>query len=484
MSTQKTFADFDIRPDILAALTEAGFTHPFPIQELTLPIALGGADIIGQAKTGTGKTLGFGIPLLNKIVSPGEEGWAELRSPGKPQALVVVPTRELAQQVAGDLETASAHRTTRIVQVYGGRAYEPQVNALIAGAEVVVGTPGRLIDLMRQGHLDLTRIRVVVLDEADKMLDLGFLPDVEILLSEVPATRHTMLFSATMPGAVVAMARRYMSQPTHIRAQSGDDTSKTLAAISQHIYRAHHLDKPELVARILQAEGRGLTIIFTHPKRSASRIAEDLTERGFAVAELHGDLGQSARERALRAFRRGKVDVLVATEVAARGLDIDDVTHVINYECPDDAKAYVHRIGRTGRAGREGTAVTLVDWDDVPRWSLIDKFLEIGYPSPPEIYSSSPEVYTDLGIPEGVTGTLPKEDRVRAGLSAEKLVDLGDTGKAAGRQKKGKQKSREGERKAKRDGDPKTTSQKRKRRRTRSGKPIDPQASGPAAADN
>ncbi len=403
-----TFADFDVRPEIVAALADAGISSPFPIQAMTLPVALSGHDIIGQAKTGTGKTLGFGIPLLHRVVSPGEEGYDDLPEPGKPQALVVVPTRELAVQVAGDLATASARRSVRVLQLYGGRAYEPQVAALQSGVDVVVGTPGRMIDLLNQGYLDLARVRCVVLDEADEMLDLGFLPDVEKLLARTPASRHTMLFSATMPGAVVAMARRYMTQPTHIRANDPDDAGATVKNTKQVVYRAHALDKVEVLARLLQAEGRGLTIVFARTKRTAAKVADDLVARGFAAGAIHGDLGQGAREQALRAFRNGKVDVLVATDVAARGIDVDDVTHVVNYQCPEDEKTYLHRTGRTGRAGKTGTAVTFVDWDDMPRWGLINNALGLGIPEPVETYSSSPHLFTDLGIPAGTKGTLPK----------------------------------------------------------------------------
>jgi len=424
-----TFADYGVRPEIVDALAGAGITAPFPIQAMTLPVALAGHDIIGQAKTGTGKTLGFGVPLLHRVVAPGEEGYDELPAPGKPQALVVAPTRELAVQVAGDLVMASSLRKVRIVQIYGGRAYEPQIEAINRGVEVVVGTPGRMIDLLEQGHLDLSYVKCVVLDEADEMLDLGFLPDVEKLLARTPASRHTMLFSATMPGPVVAMARRYMTQPTHIRANDPEDSGATVKNIRQIVYRAHALDKVEVLARILQAEGRGLTIVFARTKRTAAKVADDLVDRGFAAASLHGDLGQGAREQALRAFRNGKVDVLVATDVAARGIDVDDVTHVVNYQCPEDEKVYLHRTGRTGRAGNKGTAVTFVDWDDVPRWSLIDKALDLGIPEPVETYSSSPHLFTDLGIPEGTKGRLPRSARTRAGLDAEVLEDLGETGK-------------------------------------------------------
>jgi superfamily II DNA/RNA helicase len=429
---QKSFADYGVEPAIVAALDRAGITHPFPIQAMTLPVALAGHDIIGQAKTGTGKTLGFGVPVVQRVTGPGEDGWDALEAPGKPQALVVVPTRELAVQVARDLERAATDRAARVLVIYGGRAFEPQVEALQRGVEVVVGTPGRLLDLAQQGHLSLAAARAVVLDEADEMLDLGFLPDVEKLLSMTPAGRQTLLFSATMPGPVVAMARRYMSQPTHIRAADPDDDGATVKATTQYIYRAHAMDKVEVLARILQADGRGLTIVFARTKRTAAKVADELVDRGFAAAPLHGDLGQGAREQALRAFRNGKVDVLVATDVAARGIDVSDVTHVVNYQCPEDEKTYLHRIGRTGRAGATGTAVTFVDWDDLHRWTMIDRTLDLGIPEPVETYSTSPHLYEDLGIPAGTKGRLPRSARTRAGLDAEELEDLGETGRRHG----------------------------------------------------
>ncbi|WP_106406409.1 MULTISPECIES: DEAD/DEAH box helicase [Actinomyces] len=421
----KSFADFGVSDPIVDALEERGITHPFPIQALTLPVALDRHDIIGQAKTGTGKTLGFGIPVLEDVIAPDEEGYEDLLNPNMPQALIILPTRELTKQVAEDLRAAASHLSTRIVDIYGGVAFEPQIDALMRGADIVVGTPGRLIDLLRQGVLHLNGVENVVLDEADEMLDLGFLPDVETLLSRIPADRHMMLFSATMPGPVITLARKFMTQPTHIRAQDPDDQGQTVNTVQQVIYRAHAMNKTEIVARILQARGRGRAVIFCRTKRAAARVADELSERGFAVAALHGDLGQGAREQALRAFRNGKVDVLVATDVAARGIDVDDVTHVINYQCPEDEKVYIHRIGRTGRAGNSGTAVTFVDWDDVPRWSLISKALGLGVPEPLETYHTSPHLYTDLDIPEDVTGRLPRAKRTREGLGAEKLEDLG-----------------------------------------------------------
>ncbi|WP_326591761.1 DEAD/DEAH box helicase [Streptomyces brevispora] len=398
---------------------------------MTLPVALSGSDVIGQAKTGTGKTLGFGLPLLERVtvLADVEAGRA---APEKltdaPQALIVVPTRELCQQVTNDLLTAGKVRNVRVLAIYGGRAYEPQVEALKKGVDVIVGTPGRLLDLAGQRKLDLSHIRVLVLDEADEMLDLGFLPDVERIITMLPAKRQTMLFSATMPGAVISLARRYMSQPTHINATSPDDEGTTVKNTAQFVYRAHSMDKPEMVSRILQANGRGLAMIFCRTKRTAADIAEQLEKRGFASGAVHGDLGQGAREQALRAFRNGKVDVLVCTDVAARGIDVEGVTHVINYQSPEDEKTYLHRIGRTGRAGAKGIAITLVDWDDIPRWQLINKALDLKFPDPPETYSTSPHLYEELDIPTGTKGVLPRTERTRAGLRAEEIEDLGETG--------------------------------------------------------
>ncbi|MCX5011864.1 DEAD/DEAH box helicase [Streptomyces sp. NBC_00555] len=403
---------------------------------MTLPVALSGTDVIGQAKTGTGKTLGFGLPLLERVTVPAdvEAGRAE---PGQltdaPQALVVVPTRELCTQVTNDLLTAGKVRNVRVLAIYGGRAYEPQVEALKKGVDIIVGTPGRLLDLAGQKKLDLSHIRALVLDEADEMLDLGFLPDVEKIMNYLPPKRQTMLFSATMPGAVIGLARRYMTQPTHIRAVSEDGEGATVANIAQHVFRAHNMDKPELVSRILQAEGRGLAMIFCRTKRTAADIAEQLEKRGFASGAVHGDLGQGAREQALRAFRNGKVDVLVCTDVAARGIDVEGVTHVINYQTPEDEKTFLHRVGRTGRAGNKGIAVTLVDWDDIPRWQLINKALELDFHDPVETYSTSPHLYEQMNIPAGTKGILPRAERTRAGLKAEDVEDLGETGGRGGR---------------------------------------------------
>ena len=416
------FAALGALPETVEALAALGITQPFAIQTMTLPIALQGHDLIGQARTGTGKTLGFGIPLLQRVKSKAEG------AEGRPQALVVVPTRELCVQVARDLENAGSVRNVRVLSIYGGRAMEPQIESLRKGIDVVVGTPGRLLDLARQGHLDLSQVGVLVLDEADEMLDLGFLPDVERILEQIPTERQTMLFSATMPGPVVTMARRFMKQPTHIRAEEANE-KRTVPNTKIFVYRAHSMDKGEVLARILQANGRGLTMVFCRTKRTCDKVALDMQERGFAAAAVHGDLGQGAREQALRAFRSGKIDVLVATDVAARGIDVADVTHVVNYQCPDEESTFLHRIGRTGRAGANGVAVTFVDWDDVPKWGLINTALELPHPVPVETYSSSAHLFSDLDIPVGTTGKLPRDSRVRAGLEAEQVEDLGETGR-------------------------------------------------------
>lgn len=409
-TTELTFAKLGVRDEIVRALAEKGIESPFAIQELTLPLALAGDDVIGQARTGMGKTFAFGVPLLQRITAGASNTQARPLT-GAPRALVVVPTRELCLQVTEDLATAAKYLTTddgrrlSVVSIYGGRAYEPQIDALRAGADVVVGTPGRLLDLCQQGHLQLGGLSVLVLDEADEMLDLGFLPDIERILRQIPADRQSMLFSATMPDPIITLARTFMDQPTHIRAEAPHSLA-VHDTTEQFVYRAHALDKVELVTRVLQAEGRGATMIFTRTKRTAQKVADELAERGFKVGAVHGDLNQGAREKALKAFRTGDIDVLVATDVAARGIDIDDVTHVINYQIPEDEQAYVHRIGRTGRAGKTGVAVTLVDWDELHRWTLIDKALGLGSPEPAETYSNSPHLYTELGIPAEAGGTV------------------------------------------------------------------------------
>lgn len=460
LTPQPTFAQLGVRDEIVRALAEKGIESPFAIQELTLPMALAGDDLIGQARTGMGKTFAFGVPLLQRITS----GTAARPLNGTPRALIVVPTRELCLQVTDDLTLAAKHliadgdRRLSVVPIYGGRPYEPQIEALRAGADVVVGTPGRLLDLSQQNHLQLGGLSVLVLDEADEMLDLGFLPDIERILRQIPTDRQSMLFSATMPDPIITLARTFMNQPTHIRAEA-PHSAATHDTTVQYVYRAHALDKVELVSRILQAEGRGATMIFTRTKRTAQKVADELAERGFAVGAVHGDLGQAAREKALKAFRTGDIDVLVATDVAARGIDIDDITHVINYQIPEDEQAYVHRIGRTGRAGKTGIAVTLVDWDELPRWALIDKALGLDCPEPAETYSNSPHLHDELGIPAEAGGAVGAARKPQ--------------GQRRSSDRDGKKPEQKSERPARRSGT---------RRRTRGGQPVTAHPSGNGAA--
>ncbi|NTY60156.1 DEAD/DEAH box helicase [Mycolicibacterium sphagni] len=407
---QLSFAQLGVRDEIVRALAEEGKEFAFAIQEQTLPMALAGDDLIGQARTGMGKTLAFGVPMLQRITTDSDR---ELS--GIPRGLVVVPTRELCLQVYEDLASAARYlkvdaagqgdRKLSVTSIYGGRPYEAQIAALQKGVDVVIGTPGRLLDLAQQGHLQLGGLSMLVLDEADEMLDLGFLPDIERILKQIPEKRQAMLFSATMPDPIITLARTFMNQPTHIRAE-GVQGAATHDSTEQFVYRAHALDKVEMVSRILQAEGRGATMIFTRTKRTAQKVADELAERGFKVGAVHGDLGQIAREKALKAFRTGDVDVLVATDVAARGIDIDDITHVINYQIPEDEQAYVHRIGRTGRAGKTGIAITLVDWDELDRWAMINTALKLDCADPAETYSNSPHFYEELGIPADAGGTV------------------------------------------------------------------------------
>jgi superfamily II DNA/RNA helicase len=459
---EHTFADLGVIPEITEALEKLGIVSPFPIQSLAIPIAIAGTDMIGQARTGTGKTLAFGVSLLQRIAVPTDPAYADLKAPGLPQALVMCPTRELALQVTRDLADASSVRRARVLTVYGGVGYETQLDTLAAGVDVVVGTPGRLLDLVNRRSLDLSQVRVLVLDEADEMLDLGFLPDVERLISKTPASRQTLLFSATMPAAIVALARMHLNQPVNVRAET-HDSQLTVPDTTQFVYQAHDLDKPEIVGRILQSPACTRTIIFTRTKRAAQRLADELVDRGFKATSIHGDLNQVAREKALKKFREGKVSVLVATDVAARGIDITDVSHVINYECPDSEMTYVHRIGRTGRAGAKGTAVTLVDWADITRWKVINRALDLHFPELLETYSTSAHLYEDLEIPEGTRG---------------RLVDAAPKEHQGHKDRDGHHSSKE----HKKD----RPKRERTRRRLRNGEPVDgaPEATESAPADS
>lgn len=429
-SVGPTFTELGVAVEITDALAAAGISHTFAIQELTLPVALDGADIIGQARTGMGKTLGFGVPLLDRVFDAADVEEID----GTPRGLVVVPTRELALQVGADLELAAKQLPLKILTIYGGRPYEEQITALQQGADVIVGTPGRLIDLYQRGNLTLDRVAILVLDEADEMLDLGFLPDIEKLLSALTHQHQTMLFSATMPGPIITLARSFMHKPMHIRAEE-PDAGQTHATTRQVVFQAHRMDKTAITARVLQAQDRGRTIIFTRTKRTAAQVAQELAECGFAVGAVHGDMGQVAREKSLAAFRKGTIEILVATDVAARGIDVTDVTHVINYQTPDDAMTYVHRIGRTGRAGNTGTAVTLVGFDELQKWQSIDGELGLEQPDPPQWFSTSPELFDALTIPPSAEGNVGPPRKVFGGAETAKVARRGRSSRSTNSRK-------------------------------------------------
>lgn len=373
----KSFRDYDLDDRLVDALEAKGITHPFPIQELTLPVALHGQDIIGQARTGTGKTLGFGLPMIMRL------------DPDAPhtQALIVCPTRELAIQVYEELricETMGYTSTT----VYGGVGYDDQIEALDGGVDIVVGTPGRLLDMLGRGHLDLSHVGCVILDEADEMLDMGFLPDVERLLNAANEEgRHTMLFSATMPASVVKLARRYTESPLFMGADSTDN--ETAPTVDQYFFQVFRMDKPRVLARILQQPDRGNALVFTRTKAMADRLVRELGDLGVDAIAIHGDLRQAAREKNLGRFRSAEVDVLCATEVAARGMDITNVTHVVNYDLPNDETMYLHRIGRTARAGESGAAITFAEHNELARLQMIKRAVDQEETETHEVFSTS-----------------------------------------------------------------------------------------------
>jgi superfamily II DNA/RNA helicase len=335
---------------VVAALDERGITHPFPIQALTIPDALAGRDVCGKAKTGSGKTLAFGLPLIERT-SPAE--------PGAPTSLVLVPTRELAVQVHENLEPLGKVRNVRMAVVYGGQSLERQARQLRDGVEVVVATPGRLIDLLDRKELSLSAIECVVLDEADRMADMGFLPQVEWVLRHVGGPHQTLLFSATLDGAVDVLVKRYQRDPVHHEVAS---RTITVEEMQHRFLKVHEMDKVKVAAAISNSASR--TLIFTRTKRTADRLVSSLRAEDVRAAAIHGDLPQKVRERALSDFMGGKLPVLVATDVAARGLHIDDVDIVVHYDPPSDHKSYLHRSGRTARAGESGLVVTLVLWNE------------------------------------------------------------------------------------------------------------------------
>jgi ATP-dependent RNA helicase DeaD len=340
------FASLNLREELVQAITGLGYAEPTPIQSAIIPIMLSGADVIGQAQTGTGKTAAFALPILQTFTPQRHV-----------QALVLAPTRELALQVADSMTVYGKHLDVRILAVYGGQPYGPQISRLNRGVDVVVGTPGRLLDLIERNALNIKHVRTLVLDEADEMLNMGFIEDVEKILSETPPERQTALFSATMPPRIRSLANRFMREPQHVNIKR--DTL-TLASTEQRYYLVHESDKTNALTRLFETEPIKSALIFARTRAETATLANELVIRGIPAESIHGDMDQKARETVLNRFRSNQLRVLVATDVAARGLDIEDISHVFNYQLPDDAEVYVHRIGRTGRAGKTGVAITLL----------------------------------------------------------------------------------------------------------------------------
>lgn len=373
------FAALGVPPGVDAGLAAAGFAQPFAIQKEAIPVAMQGRDVCGRAKTGSGKTLAFGVPMLSRI--------SERATPSKPLGLVLVPTRELAIQVAEVLEPVARHAGRRVLAVYGGSSRHHQVEKLASGIEIVVATPLRLIDLLKSNEIDVSGVEVVVLDEADRMADDGFTPQVEWILRRCTGRFQTMLFSATLDGDVGHLIRAYLKDPIEVAIDAATDTVGTM----HHLWlAAHHMDKDKVVAAI--ARGAGKTVVFCQTKRVCDRVSDNLKALGVNAAAIHGDLPQPTREKALRRFAEGDLAVLVATDVAARGIDIDDIAVVIHYEPAKDNKDYLHRSGRTARAGRDGWAVTLVEYNQHTQVTILQRTMRMPLSKPIEVFSNNPKL--------------------------------------------------------------------------------------------
>jgi superfamily II DNA/RNA helicase len=374
---QSTFSALGVSSDLVAVLDSAGIPSPFPVQRLCIPDALAGRDVCGKAKTGSGKTLAFGLPLIERV------GPAE---PKRPSGLVLVPTRELAIQVSKVLRPLAAARSLRLASVYGGSPMAKQVNDLRGGAEIVVATPGRLIDLVDRGAVDMTNLGLVVIDEADRMADMGFLPQVEWLLRHSDGRHQTLLFSATLDGGIQGLVDRYQNDPVFHEVGS---PSITVELMAHRFLLVHEMDRPRVAAAIARSAGR--TLLFVNTKRQADKVAKELSALGVDAKAIHGDLRQEVRERALKRFTGGKLEVLVATDVAARGLDIDELDVVIHYDPAPDHKTYLHRSGRTARAGAKGLAVTLLLWNEELDIRRLKRRLDLDQPIV-EMFSNDPRL--------------------------------------------------------------------------------------------
>jgi superfamily II DNA/RNA helicase len=369
-----SFDALGVAPDLAGVLAEQGKTHAFAIQELTIADALAGRDVCGKAKTGSGKTLAFGLPVLQSV---------KTAEPGRPRAIILVPTRELATQVKEELEPIGAVRDIKVAAIYGGADIEKQIKKIKAGVEVIAATPGRMIDLIDRKELDLTDVGIVVLDEADRMADMGFMPQVEWILRHIPGDHQTLLFSATLDGVVQGLIDRYQTDPVRHEVIS---EGVTVASMTQRFLRVHQMDKSKVAAAISRSGNK--TLMFTRTKRMADKLVDQLNEQGVKAAAIHGDLRQSQREKSLADFTEGKLSALVATDVAARGIHVDDIDIVIHFDPPEDHKAYLHRSGRTARAGQGGLVVTLLLWDQELEVRRLQKRLGQDQPMP-EVFSNS-----------------------------------------------------------------------------------------------
>ncbi|MCC7011475.1 MAG: DEAD/DEAH box helicase [Planctomycetes bacterium] len=352
----KSFSELALIEPLQQAIRDSGYVEPTPIQVQAIPVLLQGKDLLGCAKTGTGKTAAFALPILQRLSTRTDRPHARSM-----RTLVIVPTRELAAQVAESFKTYGARLRLSVAVIFGGVGQGPQVRALARGVDVLVATPGRLLDLKSQGHIDLGRVEVLVLDEADQMLDMGFIPDVRRILGAVPRKRQTLLFSATMPPTIAQLAESILSQPVKVTITP---PASTVELIEQSVYFVTRSGKPSLLAKLLSKPEVGRALVFTRTKRGADRVAKRLTQDGLPAHAIHGNKSQGQRERTLDSFREGRSRILVATDIAARGIDIDAITHVVNYEIPNVAETYVHRIGRTGRAGATGIAISLCDAEE------------------------------------------------------------------------------------------------------------------------
>jgi ATP-dependent RNA helicase DeaD len=357
------FDQFQLSFEILKGIQNVGFEEPSPIQAECIPAVLRGEDVIGQAQTGTGKTAAFAIPVLERV-DPTQH---------KVQSIILAPTRELAIQVSEEMRLIGRPKRVRTLPIYGGQAIGSQIKALQQGVHVVIGTPGRLLDHLRRGTLKAGQVEMIVLDEADEMLDMGFIDDIETVLKFLPKQRQMMLFSATMPPAIRKLAQKYMRKPKYVTVNRGE---VTVPVIKQHYYRVLESFKVEALCRILDSEEVDLSIIFCRTKKGVDDLTDALQARGYLAGGLHGDLAQPQRDRVMNAFRNGEIELLIATDVAARGIDVGSISHVINYDIPQDVEGYVHRIGRTGRAGRKGIALTLVTPREMKQLHTIEQ--EIG----------------------------------------------------------------------------------------------------------